>query len=71
MSDMPALTTDSLSIIYGDFSEGYTIVDGIGVRILRDPYTAKPYVQFYTTKNVGGAVSNFEALKILKSNTVV
>jgi len=71
MSDMPALATSSLSVIYGNFKDFYTIVDGIGVRILRDPYTAKPYVQFYTTKNTGGAVSNFEAAKILKSNTVV
>jgi len=71
MSDMPVLDTGSLSVVYGDFSEGYTIVDGIGLRIVRDPYSAKPYVQFYTTKNTGGAVSNFEALKILKSDTVV
>jgi len=71
MSDMPELATDSLSIVYGNFAEGYTIVDGLGFRILRDPYTAKPYVIFYTTKFVGGAVTNFEALKILKSNDVV
>lgn len=69
-ADMPELLTDSLSIVYGSFREGYTIIDRIGVRVLRDPFTDKPYVQFYMTKGVGGAVTNYESLKILKSNTV-
>lgn len=61
-----ALTTgtDGLAI-YGDFRQGYQIVDRVGIRVLRDPYTSKPFVVFYTTKRVGGAVKNFEALKVL------
>ena len=45
--------------------EGYQIVDRIGMRTLRDPYTDKPYVKFYTIRRVGGAVTNFEAIKFL------
>ena len=63
---MPALATDSLSLAFGDFKEAYTIVDRLGIRTLRDPYTAKPYVVFYSTKRVGGAAVNFEAVKFLK-----
>ena len=64
--DLAAEAADSLSIIYGDFGVGYTIVDRMGIRVLRDPLTAKPYIKFYTTKRVGGAVTNYEALKIQK-----
>lgn len=64
--DMPAPVADSLSVAYGDFAAGYTIVDRLGVGILRDPYTKKPYVKFYATKRVGGAVVDFDAIKILK-----
>lgn len=64
--DMPAIAGSALSVAYGDFNIGYTIVDGIGIRVLRDPYSAKPYVEFYTTKNSGGGVTNYESLKILK-----
>lgn len=53
-------------IWFGDFQRGYLIVDRAGVRVLRDPYTNKPYVHFYTTKRVGGGVQNFEAIKALK-----
>ncbi len=65
--DMPSLTpgTASKSIIFGNFKEGYQIVDRTGMRVLRDPYSAKPYVEFYATRRVGGDVLNFEALKIL------
>lgn len=63
--DMPALGTASLSVAFGDFAEGYQIVDRMGMRTLRDPYTDKPYVKFYTTRRVGGAVVNFEAIKLL------
>lgn len=66
MQDMAALATDSLSLALGSFREGYQIVDRLGVRILRDPYTAKPYVKFYATKRTGGDVVNFEAIKFLK-----
>ncbi|MBI3440663.1 MAG: phage major capsid protein [Proteobacteria bacterium] len=64
--DMPAIAANSLSIAFGDFNAGYQIVDRQGIRILRDSFTAKPYVKFYTTKRVGGDVVNFEAIKLLK-----
>jgi HK97 family phage major capsid protein len=64
--DMPALGNGSLSLAFGDFAQAYQIVDRQGIRVLRDPYTAKPYIKFYTTKRVGGAVVNFEAVKFLK-----
>jgi HK97 family phage major capsid protein len=69
-NDMPAVTTDTLSIAFGDFSRGYIIVDRLGTRVLRDPYTAKPFVKFYTTKRVGGGVDNYEAIKIQKTHVV-
>jgi HK97 family phage major capsid protein len=64
--DMPDIGGDAYAIAFGDFRRGYLIVDRLGVRILRDPYSAKPYVLFYTTKRVGGGVQNFEAIKLLK-----
>lgn len=64
--DMPGISADSHSIVFGDFERGYLIVDRVGIRVLRDPYSAKPYVLFYTTKRVGGGVQNFDALKVLK-----
>ncbi|NMF98393.2 phage major capsid protein [Aromatoleum toluolicum] len=63
---MPALATDSLSLALGDFKEAYQIVDRMGIRTLRDPFTAKPYVVFYSTKRTGGGAVNFEAVKFLK-----
>ena len=65
-SDFQAKATGSLSAAYGDFGVGYTIVDRLGIRTIRDNLTAKPYVLFYTTKRVGGAVTNYEAIKIFK-----
>lgn len=65
-NDMPAIGTNALSIAYGDFKRGYQIVDRVGISVLRDPYTAKGRVKFYTTKRVGGHVKNFEAIKLLK-----
>jgi HK97 family phage major capsid protein len=67
--DMPAIAANSLSIAFGNFNVGYQIVDRIGLRILRDSFTAKPYVKFYTTKRVGGDVVNFEAIKLMKFST--
>lgn len=64
--DMPGISANAYAIAFGDFRRGYLIADRAGVRILRDPYSAKPYVLFYTTKRVGGGVSNFEAIKLLK-----
>jgi HK97 family phage major capsid protein len=66
---MPDIAVDSFALAFGDFQRGYLIVDRQGVRILRDPYSAKPYVLFYTTKRVGGGVQNFEAIKLLKFGT--
>jgi HK97 family phage major capsid protein len=60
---MPALATGSLSLAFGDFKEAYQIVDRMGIRTLRDPFTAKPYVVFYSTKRTGGGALNFEAIK--------
>jgi HK97 family phage major capsid protein len=64
--DMPDIAEDSLSVAFGDFRRGYLIVDRVGIRVLRDPYSAKPYVLFYTTKRVGGGVQDFDAIKLLK-----
>jgi HK97 family phage major capsid protein len=66
VEDMPDIASNSLSVAFGDFARGYLVVDRIGVRVLRDPYSAKPYVLFYTTKRVGGGVQNFEAIKLMK-----
>lgn len=65
-ADMPVPAASSLSVAVGDFKRAYLIVDRIGIRTLRDPFTSKPFVQFYTTKRVGGEVVNTEALKLLK-----
>ena len=64
--DMPVKAASSLSIAFGNFRRGYIIVDRVGMRSLRDPYTNKPYVGFYTTKRVGGAVLNSECIKLIK-----
>ncbi len=64
--DMPDIASGSASIAFGDFRRGYLIVDRAGVRVLRDPYSAKPYVLFYTTKRVGGGVQDFDAIKLLR-----
>lgn len=65
-ADMPVPSANSLSIIVGDFKSAYQIVDRNGISVLRDPFTDKPFVKFYTTKRVGGDVVNFEAVKIMK-----
>ncbi|MFY9622811.1 MAG: phage major capsid protein [Rhodoplanes sp.] len=64
--DMPDIGTDAFAIAFGDFIRGYLVVDRTGVSVLRDPYSAKPYVLFYTTKRVGGGVQDFDAIKLLK-----
>jgi HK97 family phage major capsid protein len=66
MAAMPTVAANALAVAFGDFREGYLIVDRIGVRVLRDPYTNKPYVMFYTTKRVGGGLLNPDAIKVLK-----
>lgn len=64
--DMPDIASNSLSAAFGDFRRGFLVVDRVGIRVLRDPYSAKPYVLFYTTKRVGGGVQDFDAIKLLK-----
>ena len=64
--DIPVVAGDSLSVVYGNFGMGYTIVDRFGFRVIRDNITTKGKIKFYTTKRVGAAVTNFEALKINK-----
>lgn len=66
MEDMPDIAANSYSMAFGDWRRAYTIVDRIGTRVLRDPYSSKPNVIFYTTKRVGGAVTMHEAYKLLK-----
>ena len=66
---MPDIAANTYSIAFGDFARGYLVVDRVGIRVLRDPYSAKPYVLFYTTKRVGGGVQNYEAIKLLKFGT--
>jgi HK97 family phage major capsid protein len=65
-NDMPDVAANALPVAFGDMKQAYQIVDRIGIRVLRDPFTSKPFVKFYTTKRVGGGVKNFEALKLLK-----
>jgi HK97 family phage major capsid protein len=67
--EMPDIAADSTAVAFGDFRRGYLVVDRVGVRVLRDPYSAKPYVLFYTTKRVGGGVQDFDAIKLLKFGT--
>ncbi|WP_298187811.1 phage major capsid protein [uncultured Pseudomonas sp.] len=63
--DMPAVAADANAVLFGDFRRAYTIVDRIGTRVLRDPYTNKPNVGFYTTKRVGGMLTDSNAVKVL------
>ena len=64
--DMPDIGADSFSIAFGNFSEAYQIVEKPGVRVLRDPFTTKGKVKFYAYRRVGGAVVNWQAIKLLK-----
>ncbi|MEL6857560.1 MAG: phage major capsid protein [Pseudomonadota bacterium] len=66
MEDMPSISDGQAAIAFGDFRKGYLIADRQGARVLRDPFSAKPYVLFYTTKRVGGGVQNFDAIKVMK-----
>ena len=67
--DMPDIATDSMAIAFGDFNAGYTVAERPDLRVLRDPFSAKPHVLFYATKRVGGAVSDYAAIKLLKFGT--
>ncbi|MCK6943223.1 phage major capsid protein [Enterobacter roggenkampii] len=67
---MPDIAADAKAIAFGNFKRGYIIVDRIGTRVLRDPYTNKPYVGFYTTKRTGGMLADSQAIKLLKIGAV-
>lgn len=64
--DMPAIAAGSNPIAFGDHKRAYTIIDRMGTRVLRDPFTNKPFVGFYTTKRVGGMAVDTQAVKFLK-----
>lgn len=64
--DMPNVAANAVPILFGDFQRTYLIIDRIGTRVLRDPFTNKPYVQFYTTKRVGGGLLNPETMRGLR-----
>jgi len=64
--DMPDVAADNIVALYGNMSETYLVVDRVGIRVLRDPYTNKPFVHFYTTKRVGGGVFNPDPMRALK-----
>jgi HK97 family phage major capsid protein len=66
MDDMPAIAANALSVVYADFSMAYTILDRVGLQVLRDPFTNKGFVTYYTTQRVGGDVTSFDAIKIGK-----
>lgn len=65
MPGMPDIAASSKPILFGDFRRGYLVIDRVGVRVLRDPFSAKPYVSFYTTKRVGGGLLNPQVLRAL------
>ena len=69
MEDMPDVASGSRPVAFGNWVRGYKILDRQGVRVLRDPYSAKPYILFYTTKKVGGEVKFPQALATLQINT--
>jgi HK97 family phage major capsid protein len=66
MDDMPAVAANALSIVYADFRVAYTILDRVGLQVLRDPFTNKGFITYYTTQRVGGDVTNFDGIKIGK-----
>lgn len=67
--DMPDTGSNTYPVAFGDWQRGYLITDRTGMRILRDPYTNKPYVMFYATKRVGGGLLDSNAIKVLKCAT--
>jgi HK97 family phage major capsid protein len=65
--NMPAVAANSYSIAFAAWKSAYLVADRVGMRLLRDPYSSKPYVLFYNTRRVGGGIQNFEAIKLLKT----
>lgn len=68
--EMPDIAPDSFAIAFGDFNAGYTIVEKPDLRILRDPYSVKPHVQFFASMRVGGDVTDFSAIRLVKFGLV-
>jgi HK97 family phage major capsid protein len=66
MDDMPAVAANALSVVYADFAQAYTILDRVGLQVLRDPYSNKGFITYYTTQRVGGDVTSFDAISIGK-----
>lgn len=64
--DMPDIADNAMAVAFGDFRAGYTVAERPDLRVLRDPFSAKPHVLFYATKRVGGYVSDFMAIKLLR-----
>jgi HK97 family phage major capsid protein len=61
---MPTVAASALSVALADWTRAYLIVDRLGINILRDPYSSKPSVEFYTRKRIGGDILDFDSLKI-------
>jgi HK97 family phage major capsid protein len=66
---MPAVAANAFPLAFANLARAYLIADRLGVSILRDPYSNKPFVHYYATKRVGGGIQNFEAIKLLKIST--
>lgn len=64
--DMPDVAANALPIAFGNFRAGYLVAERTETAILRDPYSNKPFVSFYATKRVGGALVNSEAIKLVR-----
>jgi len=69
MNNVEDIGADAYPIYFGNFKRAYLILDRFGIRVLRDPYSSKPYVLFYTTKRVGGGITLYEAIKTLRIAT--
>lgn len=67
--NMPDIGANAFPIAFGNFKRGFTIVDRMGTRVLRDAFTNKPYVHFYSTRRVGSFLNNSQAIKLLKIET--
>jgi HK97 family phage major capsid protein len=69
MPDMPGVAAGALALSFGDMKETYLVIDRTGFRVLRDPYTNKPFISFYCTKRVGGGVKNVDSMKVMRIGT--
>jgi len=67
--DMPAVAANAFPLAFGDFKEGYLVVDRVGTRVTRDEITLPGFVQWYVRRRVGGKLRNTQAIKLLKIAT--